>query len=237
LDHWKDHYLALLRGRLLHMPAAYDLQIRLILQVIDDVCLRMVLACLEKQDSVELIGVLALELSYTVQRAITIGVWALAYHGWGFPTVLPRQGVVALLDHLRSRGPAKMRDLQRRFSVSAKTCEAVVDCLQREGLVIRHKREVKAMPLAGYLDILHRCPEFEQISQVSAVLLGESLESRGITRKNIKATRRAYEREWNAANKPLGKAEPCAGTVSEAADDTQPAENQMVNGEDAPSQG
>lgn len=80
--------------------------------------------------------------------------------GLGFDPGCSHADAVALLRHLRERGPVSRRDLQRRFqSFTATQRDQVLERLAAEGLIVLDAKKVTAVPLADFIRSLHARPE------------------------------------------------------------------------------
>lgn len=124
-DEWCDNCHRILRRRLHHMPAEYEIQIRMLASTLGRVSLVLCAHVVGTLQCHAIINILLGDFHRSMLRTLAIGVTALAYHGWGFETALPRHRVVALLEHLWRNGPASGREQQRGFHINADTCRSV----------------------------------------------------------------------------------------------------------------
>lgn len=89
----------------------------------------------------------------------TLGVEALVWHGHGFDPDCPREAAVKVLEHIRGKGETSRRDLQRKFvSFTAEGRDGVLESLAAEGLLELDARQVRAVPLAGFIRSLPSRP-------------------------------------------------------------------------------
>jgi hypothetical protein len=96
-------------------------------------------------------------------RGLVISVVGLAYHGLGFDPGCSHAEAVALLRHLRERGPLSRRDLQLRFqSFTATQRDRVLERMAAERLIDLDARKVAAVPLADFIRSLHAQPELRE---------------------------------------------------------------------------
>ena len=110
-DPWLQYHHRLLLGRLAHMPADYSFAVQRMVRELGAICMRLAMVIGMSFKVREAPILLGQDLFRLTLRAIVIGVFSLAYHGWGFDAGCPRAMVVAMLDHIRSHGPLNRRGL------------------------------------------------------------------------------------------------------------------------------
>lgn len=194
-----------MRRRLQHMPAEYDLQIRLLARAMDRASLLIAAQAVGNLAEQDAITILQSDLCGNLLRTLAIGVAALAWHGWGFRCEWPRHKVVALLEHLRQHGPTKFRDLQRRFHISADTCRALLAQLEKEDLVVCNGQHTEAVPLDRFAMALQQRDEFMPVSDNSALLLDPSPENLQRMRKNLRSVHRKNQLAQRKASSEAAK--------------------------------
>jgi hypothetical protein len=102
-----------------------------------------------------------MELHAMAFRGIVLSIASLAYHCLGFYPGCPRGKALALLRHLRDKGPLTRRELQRHTqSLNADERDKVLTRLAAEGLVVMNGNKVTAVPLAEFMEALYARPEF-----------------------------------------------------------------------------
>ena len=111
-------------------------------------------------------------------RGITIGVVALAYHGWGFDAEGDRSLVMEMLTFLRESTDVTRRVLLQRFQkLDGASRDRILNTLETEGLVRLDKTKVEAVGLAEFVEgIPARCglPELKlRTTAPDVIMLGQ----------------------------------------------------------------
>jgi hypothetical protein len=168
----QHHHRALMK-RLVHMPMDFSYNTQRILRELRHVCFRIARVICEQGGGPNALILIAEDLFRSTLRAVVIGVASLAYHGWGFDAGVSRERVQQLLEHLRTNGPQTRRALQRKFPQWLETGkrDALLNRLDKEGLVYCPDKVVTAVPLSEYIQWLHRQPEFPVEGCLSSLLL------------------------------------------------------------------
>jgi hypothetical protein len=154
-------YEQLLRQRLHQLPGGYELSVLRIVHELQGACYQIARYTAAQGSSGEETAAIFLELHAMAFRGIVLSIASLAYHCLGFYPGCPRGKALALLRHLRDKGPLTRRELQRHTqSLNADERDHVLTHLATEGLVELDGKKVTAVPLAGFVEALYARPEF-----------------------------------------------------------------------------
>ena len=156
-----QRYQKALRQRLHRLPGGYEFSVLRIVHELEDVCYRIARHSAAPGSSGEEIAAIFKELHAMAFRGIVHSVASLAYHCLGFDPGCPRHKALALLRHLRDKGPLTRRELQRSVqSLTATERDKVLTRLAAEGLVKMDDKKVTAVPVAEFVQALHARLEF-----------------------------------------------------------------------------
>ncbi|MEY3895910.1 MAG: hypothetical protein RLZZ214_1430 [Verrucomicrobiota bacterium] len=155
-----QRYQKILRQRLHHLPGGYELSVLRIVHELEEVCERIARHAAPGSPAEEIVAIF-MKLHAIAFRGIVISVASLAYHCLGFDPGCPRDKALALMRHLRDKGPLTRRELQRHTqSLDAPERNKVLARLAAEGLVQLDDRKVTAVPLADFVEALYFRQEF-----------------------------------------------------------------------------
>jgi hypothetical protein len=123
----------------------------------------------------EHVGGLFWDLYTRTFRGITLGVAALAWHGFGFDPGCPREKAVKVLHGLRTRGPMTRNEILRSYHLGGKEQrDILLERLASEDLVRIDHKTVTAASFEEFVCALHSRPELPGAASFRKAADGEN---------------------------------------------------------------
>lgn len=158
---WFEHYFALLRQRLRHLPADYEHAFQRLARQLPGACSQYVqpLGIYTTNNERE-IESLAFDLYAYTLRGLTISMAGLAWHCLGFDPGCTRQEASRVLGYLRVNGPMSSSDLLRKAHLTKELRDVLVKRLAEQDLVEIDGKIIRAMGYEEFVKRLYARKEF-----------------------------------------------------------------------------
>jgi hypothetical protein len=158
---WFEHYFALLRQRLRHLPADYEHAVQRLARQLLGGCIQYVqlLGTCTTKGEFEIMA-LAFDLYAYALRGLTISMAGLAWHCLGFDPGCARQEATRVLECLRANGPISLSDLLRKARLTKELRDVLVKRLAEQDLVEIDGKIIRARSYEEFVKALYAREEF-----------------------------------------------------------------------------
>lgn len=158
---WFEHYFALLRQRLRHLPADYEHAFQRLARQLPGACVQYVqplgMCTTNNERKIES---LAFDLYAYTLRGLTISMAGLAWHCLGFDPGCARQEASRVLEYLRANDPMSSSDLLRKAHLTKELRDVLVKRLAEQDLVKIEDKIIRAMGYDEFVERLYARKEF-----------------------------------------------------------------------------